>query len=91
MVRQIVSQLFGSVSGDNLVFYFPIILSLRLQRERMWVNMNFETTDITSARKSHPSTNNFGDTFAFNLIKQIVIHFSFIFLTQNVLLYPWKT
>ena len=38
-----------------------------------------------------PSPDDFGETFACNLIKQNVTHFPFIFLTQNFLLCPWKT
>ena len=56
----------------------------------MWLNMNFQRKDLTSAQKCHPSLIDFGETFAFNLIKQNRTHFSFIFLTQNVLLCPWK-
>ena len=46
----------------------------------MWVNINFEKRDLTSAQKSHPSPNNFEATyFHLNLIKQNVTYFS-----QNV-------
>ena len=65
-------QLVRSVSGNNLVFYFYTISGLRLSQETMWVNINFERRDLTS-----------GEVFAFNLIKQNVTHFSFIFLTLN--------
>ena len=54
----------------------------------MWVNINFERRDLTSAQKSHLSTDNFGETFAFNLIKQNVTYFSFMFLTQNFFCVP---
>ena len=50
--------------------------------------INFERSDLTSTQKSHPSAYDFGEIIAFNLIKQNVTHFSFIFLTQNVLLCP---
>ena len=56
----------------------------------MWVNINFERRDLSSAQKSDLSTNNFGETFAFNLIKQYVTYFSFILLTQNFFCVPEK-
>ena len=31
--------------------------------------MNFERRDLTSAQKNHPSPDDFGEIFAFNLIK----------------------
>ena len=41
---------------------------------------------------SNPGGNyDFGEIFTLNLIKQNVRHFSLIFLTQNFLLWPWKT
>ena len=46
---------------DKLVFYFSTISWLRLQQETMWVNINFERTDLTPANKSHPSSDNFGE------------------------------
>ena len=33
--------------------------------------MNFEKRDLTTAQKSHPSPYDFGETFPFNLIKQL--------------------
>ena len=57
------SWLVRSVSGDNLMFYFPTILWLLLQQEIVWVNINFERRDLTSAQKRHPSPNNFGETY----------------------------
>ena len=42
-------------SGDNLLFYFSTISWLRLQQETVWVNIGFETRDLTSVQKSHPS------------------------------------
>ena len=36
----------SSVSGDNLEFYFSIILWLRLQKKTVWVNTNFERRDL---------------------------------------------
>ena len=78
-MRQLVSLVFG----DNLVFYFSTISWLRLQQEATWVNINFERRDLTSIKKSHSSPNHFGEAFAFNLIKQNVTHFSFIFLRQD--------
>ena len=65
-----------SVSGDNLVFYFSTISWLRFQQE--------------SAQKSHLSADDFGEIFAFNLIKQNVTHFSFNFLTENFFSVPPK-
>ena len=41
----------------------------------MWVNVNFERRDLTSARKSHPFPNDFTETFELNLIKENVTHF----------------
>ena len=41
-------QVARSVSGDNLVFYFSTILWLRLQQEKVWVNINFEIKDLHS-------------------------------------------
>ena len=84
-------QLVRSVSGDNLVFNFSIISWLWLQQETMRANINFEKRDLTSAQKSHLSRDDFGKTFAFDLIKQNVTHFSFIFLTQNFFAVPLKT
>ena len=37
---------------------------------------------MTSAQKIHLSPDDFGETFAFDLIKQNVTHFSFIFNTK---------
>ena len=75
------TQLICLVSGDNIVFYFSTISLLRFQQETKWVNINFERRDLTSAQKSHPFHNEFGEIFVFNIIKQNVTHFSFIFLT----------
>ena len=36
----------------------------------MRVNINYERGDLTFAQKSHPSPDDFGETFAFNLIKK---------------------
>ena len=76
-LKVFVRQLMRSVSGDNLVFYFSTISWLRFQQE--------------SAQKSHLSADDFGEIFAFNLIKQNVTHFSFNFLTENFFLCPRKT
>ena len=57
-----------SVSGDNFVFYFFTISWQRLQQETMWVNINFERRDLTSAQKSHPSPDDFGETYHLHLI-----------------------
>ena len=38
--------------------------------------VNFERRGLTSAQKSHPSSDEFGKIFAFNVIKQSVTHFS---------------
>ena len=84
-------QLVLLLSGDNLVLYISTISWLRRQQEAMWVNINFERRDLTSAQKRHPFPDDFGENFAWNLIKQSVTHFYFIFLTQNLLLSPWKT
>ena len=65
------------------MFYFYTISGLGLSQETMWVNINFERRDLTSVQKSHPSLEFSGEVFAFNLIKQNVTHFSFIFLTLN--------
>ena len=53
-------------------------------------NINFERRDLISARKSHPSPNDFEETFAFNLIQQNVTHFSIIFFSQNLCAVPLK-
>ena len=50
----------------------------------MRVNINFKRRDLTFVQKNHTSPEDFGEAFAFNLIKQNVTYFSFIFLTQNV-------
>ena len=63
--------------------YFSNISWLRFQQETKWVSINFQRGDLTSAKKSHLSPDDFGETFAWNLIKQNATHFSFIFLTQN--------
>ena len=65
------------------MFYFYTISGLGLSQETMWVDINFERRDLTSVQKSHPSLEFSGEVFAFNLIKQNVTHFSFIFLTLN--------
>ena len=83
MIRQFMRQLVRSVPGDNLVFYFFNISWLRLQQNTKSVNIKFQRRDLTSAKKSHPSSNGFGEIFALNLIKQNVTYFSLIFLTQN--------
>ena len=36
--------------------------------------INFEKSDVTSTQKRHSSADDFGETIAFNLIKQNVIH-----------------
>ena len=56
-----------------------------------WVNIKSKRRGLTSAQKSNPSHENFGENFPFNLIRQNVTHVSFIFSTQSVLLCPWKT
>ena len=48
----------------------------------MWVNVNFERRDLTSARKSHPSPDDFRETFELNLIKENVTHFFHLFNTN---------
>ena len=65
------------------MFYFYTISGLGLSQETIWVNIKFERRDLTSVQKSHPSLEFSGEMFAFNLIKQNVTHFSFIFLTLN--------
>ena len=42
---------------------------LHLSLLTMWVNINFGTRDLTSPQKNHPSPDEIGKTFAFNLIK----------------------
>ena len=37
--------------------------------KKKWVDINFERKDLTSAQKSQPTPNDFGETFAFNSIK----------------------
>ena len=76
-------QLVNSVSGDNLVLYFSSISRLRLQQETKWVNIDFERRDLTSAQNSHPSSDDFGEAFALNLIKHIATHFSFNFFFEH--------
>ena len=66
------------------MLYFSTISWLRLQQETKWVNINFKRRDAISAQKSYPFPHDFGEIFAFNLIKQNVTHFSFIFLTQKI-------
>ena len=65
-------QLVHAVSADNLVFYFYNISWLQFQKETVRININFEREDLTSAPKIYPSPNDFGETFALNLIKQNV-------------------
>ena len=77
-VRQFVRQLERSVSGDNLVLLFHYFMATASAGNKV-NNINFERRDLTSAEKSHPSPDDFGETFAFNLIKENVSHFSFIF------------
>ena len=84
-------QLVRSVSGDTLLFNFSTISWLRFQQETKQVNINFERRDLTSTQKNHPSPDDFREIFACNLIKQNVTQFSFFFLTQDFLLYLWKT
>ena len=69
----------------NVVFYFSNDSWLRLQQQKKSANIKFERRDLTSAQKNHPSFDDLGETFAFNLIKQNGTHFSFIFLTQKFL------
>ena len=38
----------------------------------MRVNINFKRIDLFSVQKSHPSLDDFGEAFGFNLIKQNV-------------------
>ena len=57
------SWLIRSVSGDNFVFNFSTISWLWLQQETMWVNINFERRDLTSAQKRHSSPDDFGETY----------------------------
>ena len=76
-------QLVQSVSGDNLMFYVSTISWLQLQQDTKWVNINFERRELTSARTSYRSTDDFGAIFPLNLIKQNVTHFSFIFLNKT--------
>ena len=70
--------------------YFPTISWLRLEQETSWVDIDFEKKDLTSAQKSHPSPQDFGETCVSNLVKQNVTHFPFIFLTQNFCCAPEK-
>ena len=66
---QFVRQLLCSVSGDDLVYFFPTISWLWLHQKTKWFNINFERRDLTSAQKSNRSLDDFGETFGFNLIK----------------------
>ena len=66
------------------MFYFSTMSRLPLQQETKWANINFERGDLLSAQKSHPLPDDIGETLAFNLIKQSLIYFSFIFLTQKI-------
>ena len=85
------SWLACSVSGDNFVFYFSTISWIRLQQETMCVNINFEIRDLTSSQKRHAFPRWFRrNLFVFNLIKQNVTHFSFIFLTKTFFCAPEK-
>ena len=72
------------------MFYFSTISWLWSQQETMWVNINFERRDLTSAEKSPPTPCDFGGIFVFNSTKQNVAHFSFIFLTENSCCAPEK-
>ena len=67
-------KLFGSSWRNSSVqflviiscFYFSIISTASAENN---VNINFKRRDLTSAQKSHRFPDDFGDTFAFNLIK----------------------
>ena len=72
-----------SYSSEEQNSSWKCIRWLHLSLLTMWVNNNFETRDLTSEQKCHPSPDNFGETFAFNLIKQNETHFSLIFLTKK--------
>ena len=63
------------------MFQFSAISWLGLQQETVLVNVNFERRGLTSAQKSHPSLDNFGETYAFKLIKRIFL-FTFFFNTK---------
>ena len=65
--------------SDDLVFYFSTISWLRHHPETMWVNINFERRDLNFVQKSLPSLDDFGEIFAFNLIKQNITHFFHLF------------
>ena len=69
-----------SIFGDNLGFYFSTIVQILTLKEDAWLPV----------QKSHPSPDDFGETFAFNLIKQNLTQFSFIFLTQNIFAVPFE-
>ena len=68
-------EIIRSVSGNDLMFCFSTMSWLGLQQETLWVNINFERRDLISAQKSHPSPDDIGEIFAFNLTKQNVTHF----------------
>ena len=61
-----VRQLVRSVSGDNLLFYASTTAWLRRQQDAEWVNINFERRHLNSPQKSHPSANDFGESFTRN-------------------------
>ena len=84
-------QLLRSVSGGNLCFTFPLFHGYGFgKKECEYLNINFERRDLFSAQKSYPFPNDFGEAFAFNVIKQNLTRFSFSFLKQNFCCAPEK-
>ena len=72
------------------VFLFHYFMAT-FQQETMWVNINLEGRDLTSAQKlNSPPQWIWRNLFSFNLIKQNRTHFSFIFLTRNLFSLPMK-
>ena len=65
IVWQFVRQLTRSVFGGNLLFYVSTTAWLRLQQEAEGVSTNFERRNLSSSRKCHPPSDNFGEIYFF--------------------------
>ena len=78
-----------STCGGNLSHYVAATPWLWLQQDAEWININFWRWDLNSLHKNHPPPmilEKFVFSFVFNLRKQNVTDFSFIFLTQGFVL-----
>ena len=65
-------------------FTFHYLTATGLQQEKKWVHINFDRRDLTSARKSHPSPDNYWETFVF---KGTLMQ---IWKSANVFVFIWK-